>query len=197
MRIRRFRSKVISLSLIVAITATYSMFALAAEGKIAGEILVTGSEIGGKAPLVLVNGEETKSGRSIFSSSLITTSENAGAIVNLGRLGTLRVSSGTEFSLSFGEDGISSRLLKGELTVISSSKSVDVTMPDGTVTKLTTGKSAATIPQDDDDDDDDGSAWWLWAVIVGGATAAVIFAATSGNNRVDIGGGTSIVSANN
>ena len=49
--------KALSLCLSVAILATYSMVALAGPRKVAGELTVSGKDINGEAPFVLVNGE--------------------------------------------------------------------------------------------------------------------------------------------
>jgi len=59
--------KALSMCLVVAIIATYSMVALASSEKAAGELLVTGKSINGETPFVTVNGETAKTGRSVFS----------------------------------------------------------------------------------------------------------------------------------
>ncbi len=194
MRIGRIESKALSFCLLVALTATYSMVAIAGGERMAGEIVVSGTAVDGNSPVVLVNGEQVKSGRSIFTSSSITTSATASATLKIGSVGTLRIAPNSALTISFDSNGIKSDLSKGTITVLSASEKVNVALPNGSVSELTTGKSASTAPQDDDDDDNGGSGWWIWAVVVGGATAAIIFAATSGNNRVDLGGGTIIVS---
>jgi hypothetical protein len=197
MKIGRIESKALSFCLMVAITATYSMMALAGGERLAGEIVVSGTAVDGNAPVVLVNGEQVKSGRSIFTSSSISTSETASATVKVGSIGTLRIAPNSALTISFDADGIKSDLSKGKITVLSSNTKVNVALPNGTVSELTAGKSASTAPQDDDDDNKGGgSSWWLWAIVGGGAAAAFIFAATSGNNRVDLGGNTVVTSPN-
>ena len=64
MNSKELRSKALSLCLIVATIATYSMVALAGTDRVAGELLINGNNING----VTVNGESAQSGRSIFSS---------------------------------------------------------------------------------------------------------------------------------
>ena len=197
MKIGRFESKALSFCLLVAMLATYSMVALAGDARIAGEIVVSGTAVDGNAPVVLVNGEQVKSGRSIFTSSSIVTDKFSSATVKIGSLGTLRIAPNSSVTVSFDSNGISSNLVKGSISVLNAVDSVNVSLPNGTVSELTSGKSVSTAPQDDDDDDDDGgAAWWLWALVFGGATAAVVFAAVSDNNRVSVGGNTTIVSPN-
>ena len=194
MRIGRIESKALSFCLLVAMTATYSMVALAGGDRLAGEIVVSGTAVDGNAPVVYVNGEQVMSGRSIFTASSITTTKTSSATVKIGSLGTLRIAPDTSLTVSFDSNGIKSDLSKGKVTVLAASNAVNVALPNGSVKELTTGKSASTAPQSDDDDDNGGSGWWLWAIVVGGATAAVIFAATTGNNRIDLGGGTIVTS---
>ena len=197
MKIRRFESRALSLCLIVAIIATYSMVALAGEKRLAGEILVSGSNIDGNAPAVLVNGEEIKSGRTIFSSSSISTSANSSAVVSMGKIGSLRIAPNSSLILTFSEKGINCELLTGQFTVLNAADKVNVSLPGGKTAELSAGNTASTAVQDDDDDDKvGGGAWFLWAVVVGGAAATFVWFATKGNNRVDVGGGTTIVSPN-
>jgi hypothetical protein len=183
--------KALSMCLIVAIYATYSMTALASE-RIAGELLISG-----KNSNVTVNGELAQSGRSIFSTSTITTPENANAIINLGKIGKLELAPNTTLTLSFNEKGINGDLLNGKVTVLGAGEAVNIKTTEGKSVKLAAGESvAAGKAQDDDDDDDDGggAAWWVWAAVFGGAVAGIVIAATSDNNRIAIGGGTTVVS---
>src|SRR3982750_3042719 len=85
--------------LMVAILATYSMVALASPGNVVGELTINGT--GSNTPNVTVNGETARSGRSIFSSSVISTPENASAVVNLGRLGVIELAPNSTFAISF------------------------------------------------------------------------------------------------
>ena len=194
MKIGRIESKALSFCLLVAIMATYSMVALAGAGRVAGEIVVTGTAVDGNAPVVLVNGEQVKSGRSIFSSSSIITSDNATATISVGSLGTIRLAPESSVTLTFGDDGISGNLTKGSVTVLNSSDKVGFILPNGSLAELKPGMSASAAPQDDDDDDDAGAAWWPWAIVFGGAAAVIIWTAVKGDNRVDLGGGSTVVS---
>jgi hypothetical protein len=185
--------KALSLCLIVAIYATYSMVVLAGTERIAGELLISG-----KNSSVKVNGETAQSGRSIFSASTISTPENTSAIINLGKLGKLELAPNTTANISFNEKGINGDLLSGKITVLGATDAVNIKTTEGKTVKLGAGESVTAGKQDDDDDDDDPGAlaWWGWALIFGGAVAGIVIAATSDNNRVALGGGTTVVSTN-
>lgn len=184
--------KALSLCLVIATMATYSMVTLANSGKIAGELLISGDD----ASVVKVNGEAAKTGRSIFSSSTVATSNANGAVINLGKLGSIRLAPETTLALSFDENGISGNLLAGRVTVLNSSDTVSIKTLDGSTAQLNAGQSAVatTGKAQDDDTSDGGSAWVVWALVLGGAAAGIIIAATTDNNRVSLGGSTTVVS---
>jgi len=184
--------KALSLCLMVAIYATYSMVTLASTERIAGELLISG-----KNSSVKVNGETAQSGRSIFSASTISTPENTSAIINLGKLGKLQLAPNTTANISFTDKGINGDLLSGKITVLGTSDAVNIKTTEGKTVKLNAGESVtAGKQQDDDDDHHPGAAWWIWAAIFGGAIAGIVIAATSDNNRVALGGSTVVVSTN-
>ena len=187
--------KALSMCLVVATIATYSMVALAGSERVAGELLITGKSTNGEAPFVKVNGEAAQSGRSVFSSSTIATPENANAVINLGKLGKIELAPNTILSLNFDDKGISGDLAAGQVTVLSASNSVNINTANGT-TKLNAGESAAATgaKAQDDDNKGGGSSYLIWALILGGAAAGIVIAATSNNNRVSLGGGTTVVS---
>jgi hypothetical protein len=188
--------KALSTCLVIATMLTYSMVSLANSEKIAGEILVTGKNVSGQLPLVNVNGEAVQSGRSIFSSSTIATSENAGAIISLGKVGKIELAPNTTLALSFNEKGMSGDLTNGRVTVIDVADSMLVNVANGKSVALKSGESTSNVPQDDTDDDNDGgSAGLVYALILGGAVAGIIIAATRGNDdAVILGGGANVVS---
>lgn len=190
--------KALSTCLVVATIATYSMVALANSDKVAGELSISGKTLNGEVPFVKVNGEAAQNGRSIFSSSTIATPENAGAIINLGKVGKIELAPNTTLTLSFNEKGISGDLLAGQVTVLNAADTVNIKTLDGTVAKLNTGNSvAATGAKAKDDDDaasDGGSAWIIWAAVLGGAAVGIILAATTDNNDSTLGGGTTVIS---
>jgi hypothetical protein len=173
------------------------MVALAGTGRIAGELTVTGNGMNGETPSVTVNGEAAKSGRSVFSSSIIATPENAGAVINLGKTGVIELAPNTTFAVTFDDKSVSGDLTSGKLTVLGSSTGVNVKTLAGNIVKLAAGESvnAAGKAQDDDDDDDDGgAAWWVWALVFGGAAAGVLIAAVNADNRVSLGGTATTIS---
>ena len=189
--------KALSMCLVVATLATYSMVALAGSERVAGELSVSGKIVNGETPFVKVNGEAAQSGRSIFSSSTIATPENASATVNIGRVGKIELAPNTTLALSFDERGINGDLLAGRVTVLNSSDTVNIKTLDGTIAKLNAGSSAIAtgkVQDDDDSDNDGGSAVLIWAVILGGAAVGIIIAATTDNNRIAVGGNSLVVS---
>jgi len=179
--------RALSTCLMVAVFATYSMVALAGSDRIAGELTVTGNGINGDAASVTVNGEAAKSGRSIFSSSIIATPSNAGAVINLGKSGIIELAPNTTFTISFDDKSISGDLSSGKLTVLGGATGVNVRTAGGVV-KANTGDSVNASGKKDDDDSSGGSGWWLWAIVFGGAAAGILIAATEANNRVALGG---------
>jgi hypothetical protein len=186
--------KALSLCLMVAIYASYSMVTFASTERIAGELLISG-----KNSSVKVNGETAQSGRSVFTASTISTPENTSAIINLGKLGKLELAPNTTVNVSFTEKGINGDLLSGKITVLGTNNVVNIKTTEGKTVKLNAGESVTAGKQQDDDDDDDddaGAAWWVWTAIFGGAVAAVVIAATSDNDRIALGGGTVVVSTN-
>jgi len=189
--------KALSLCLVVATTATYSMVTLANSEKVAGELLISGVNSGSAASFVKVNGEAAQNGRSIFSDSTVVTPDNAGAVINLSKLGKVELSPNTTLTLSFNEDGINGDLLAGRVTVLNVSDAVNIKTLNGTVS-LKAGESAvATTGKAQDDDDtvnDGGSAVLIWALVLGGAAAGIIIAATSDNNRIALGGSSTVIS---
>jgi len=165
---------------------------LANSAKVAGELTVAGNG-------VLVNGESAQSGRSVFSSSTVTTPDNAAAIVGFGKLGKIEIAPNSTFALSFDEKGISGNLTSGKITVLGAASPVNVTTSNGTIVSLTSGESvmATAAKQDKDDDDDDGhggAAWWGFAAVMVAAGALIIYAATNDNDRIALGGGGTVVS---
>lgn len=190
----------------VAILATYSMIALAAQGNAVGDLTITGKSG------VTVNGETAQSGRTIFSSSLVTTSENSGATLNLGKAGKIEVAPNSTFDLKVDNNGVSGNLIEGKITSLTS----DITVTaNGKTTKINAGESVVSGAKGGDDqkdsngncvdtdkdgklecDDATAGGWWVWTLVFGGAVAGILFATLRNNNRVALGGGTTVVSPN-
>ena len=186
--------KALSLCLSVAILATYSMVALAAPGKVAGELTVSGKNVNGETPFVFVNGEAARSGRSVFSGSTITTPETASAVMNLGKFGKIELAPATSLTLTFDSKGIFGDLTSGKVTVLGANDSVSIKTLTGETVQLSAGQSvsAAGKAQADDDDDDNGS-WWIWAGVFGGAAVVILWTALS-DQDIQIGSGGTVIS---
>ena len=179
--------RALSSGLMVAILATYSMVALASPAAAVGELTISAS--GSDIPNVTVNGEMAKSGRSIFSSSVVSTPENASAVINLGKAGSIELAPNSTFAVSFDSSSISGDLTSGTVTVLGASAPVNVKTVGGQMVKLNAGESASAAGKKDDPDDDHaGAAWWLWAVVFGGAAAGILIATTQADNNVQLGG---------
>ena len=182
--------KALSTCSMVAILATYSMVALASDVKATGELIVNGNDV------VTVNGEAAKSGRTIFTSSIISTPAETGATLNLGKAGSIELAPGTTMSLSFDSNIVNVELSSGAVTNLRSAQAVNVTSG-GKVQAVNAGEMVKTTAAKDDDDNKKkgGTAWWAFALIFGGAAAAIIWAATR-NDGANLGGGTTVVSPN-
>lgn len=185
--------RALSACLSVAVFATYSMVALAAAPRTAAELTVYGTAANGEAPFVMVNGEAATSGRSVFSTSVITTPETAGAVINLGKLGKIEVAPNSALVLSFDDAGINGDLSAGKLTVLGASQNVNVKTADGTVASLGAGESVTAAASKAKAGGSGGAAWWIFAAVLGGAAVAIAYAATR-DNDVNLGGGGVVVS---
>lgn len=189
--------KALSMCLMVALYATYSMVTLAST-KVVGELSVSGKAADGEVPMVLVNGETAQSGRSIFSSSTITTPESATAIINVAKVGKVEVAPNTTLVVSFNEKGLSGDLLAGKVTVLAASENIDIKTPDGKIASLSAGESAVAgnARQDDTTDSDGGGAWVWWTIVAAAAGGLIIYGVTRDNNNITLGGGGVVVSRN-
>lgn len=189
--------KALSLCLCLAIFAAYTTVALAVSGKTAGELTVSGIGANGEAPFVFVNGEAAKSGRSIFSSSTVSTPDQTTALVSIGKLGQIQLAPNSSMSLSFSDAGISGDLTSGAVTVLGSSQPVAVKMLDGKVVNLVAGETAnaSGAAAQTNTTHAGGKAWWALAAILGAAAVAIIWTATS-NNDINIGSGGTVISPN-
>ena len=126
--------KAVSLSLIVALFVSTSMIALAAPGKaLSGEIIVSGTDsITGSS--VMLNGEPVVSGRTFFTSAVISTPENRSATVNLGKLGRVSLSPSSTLSISLAENAVNGELSAGQMQVYGKDGvAVNIKTPDNRV----------------------------------------------------------------
>jgi len=178
--------KATSMTLMVAIFATYSMVALAAGGKATGELIVNGAE------QVTVNGELVANGRTIFTGSTIATPQASSATINLGKAGSIELAPNSTATVAFTGESITLDLGAGKVSVLSAMNGVAVNAG-GKALVLAPGESAST---QDDDDKTDSSNWWVFALILGGAAAGLLIAATRGDNDIQLGGTSTVVSPN-
>ncbi|MDQ3636242.1 MAG: hypothetical protein M3405_17335 [Acidobacteriota bacterium] len=131
MNSKTWKSKALSLCLMIATITTYSMVALASPNNVVGEILVSNS-----TSSVNVNGELAKTGHSIFSSSTIITPNNTDAVVSFGTIGKVKLESGSTVNLSFDSENLIGTLVNGKVTVMSSVNNVNTIVNIGEVGKL-------------------------------------------------------------
>ena len=188
--------KALSLCLCMAIVATYTTVAFAVSGKVAGELTVSGVGTNGEAPFVYVNGEAAKSGRSIFTSSTISTPDQASAVVSMGKLGQIQLAPNSSMALSFGDSGIVGDLSGGSVTVLGSSQPVTVTTAEGKTLKLNAGDTATatgSAAQTNNTNHSGGKAWWALAGILGAAVVAIVWTASTGID-INIGSGGNVIS---
>lgn len=184
--------KAATMALTIAIIATYSMVALAGDGRTAGEIVLTGNT---NSTAVTVNGEPAKSGRTIFSSSTISTPDDAGAIINLGKAGRLELAPKTTFTINFDERTAAGDLTAGTVSVISAPEAVAVKNLSGEVVKVNAGEAATaggagSVPRAGGSG---GHSIWPFVLVLGGAIG-LIFLAVTRDNDVDLGGGAITIS---
>ena len=174
-------NKIISAILAIAVFSTFNFTAVAFEGGVAGEIIVSGSQDG-----VSVNGAPARSGRAIANGSRITTGPKSSATVSVNGVGTLKLAPNSSFNINFDETGLSGSLEQGEVKVLESEGKVAVAGSNGQNFELGAGESASTGNSQAHDDGTSFASryWWLWVVIIGGAITGVVVAASGDDNAV-------------
>ena len=161
--------------MIVAIVMSSTVLTFAKTGSnLAGELIISGHALNSFEPTVMLNGENVMSGRTIFSGSQITTSENS-ATVKLGKLGYLTLSPNSALSLNFDENNINGTLSAGDVQVFNN-QGVNVNI-ERTGNAVKTGQT-----QTDDDDDDDNSPVVPFLIFAGIVTGTVVYIVTSGDD---------------
>lgn len=176
--------KAVSACVLFTVFTMSSMVTLAVPGPSAAELTVTGRSVNGESPTVQVNGEIARSGRSIFSSSNVSTPENSKAVISIGKLARLELDTSSTMDLVFDDASVDAELTSGRLTVLGSTGTVRVRTIDGKITSLKTGESVDASGQSQrarqTGNSDD---WWIWLLIAGGAAAAVIIAVSQSNSN--------------
>jgi hypothetical protein len=120
--------KTLAAFLSVAVLSVYSMIALASpEAKVpSGELSVSGQ--------VTVNGQKVISGGTLFSDSVIVTSDNSSATVNISKLGRVQLAPNSTLMLSFTDKAITGQLDSGIANFSTlAGISVNLTTKDGSV----------------------------------------------------------------
>ncbi len=205
--------KTVSSCLMVAMLATYSMVALASNDKATGELVVNGRSVNGDMPVVTVNGEAAKTGRTVFSSSTIVTPEYSSAIVNMGKAGEIQVAPSSSLTLTFDSNSAHVDLAAGSISVTRSAQGVNVTSAGSTYTVAAGETASAAGGKTADNDDyrdssgkcidadkdgkeecDHAGSWWLWALVFGGAAVGIVVGTTQGSNNIQLGGGGTVIS---
>lgn len=168
-----------------AIILTTSMVALAGPGRVAAELTVSGKVLNGEAPIVLVNGEASKNGRSIFSSSTIETPQETTAVLSIGKLARIQLDPASSVNLVFDDNSVDAELASGKLTVLGSLGTVKVRTNDGKTSILNAGDSidASGLPQGNKQGAKGSDNWWIWVLVAGGAAVAVLIAVSQSNNN--------------
>lgn len=152
--------------LMLTVFVSSSMVALAGPGSsLAGEIIVSGNNLNGYEPVVMLNGERASSGRTFFDSGVISTSETASATIKLGKLGHITLAPNSSMSLSFTENTISGEVLSGNVKVFNNEG-------------VTVNVANLNTAQQDDDDDDDNSILVPVIIFAAAVGAAVIYVVT-------------------
>lgn len=176
--------KAVSVCVLLALFTTTSMVALAGPGRIAAELTVSGKVLNGEAPVVMVNGEASKSGRSIFSSSTVATPDETTATIGIGKAGQLELDPNSSVNVVFDDSSVDAELTSGRLTVRGSFGTVKVRTNDGKVTTLNSGDSITASGQAASKQSGGGSnKAWIWIVVAGGVAAAILIAVSQSNNN--------------
>lgn len=169
---------VAAFGLIVAVMMSTSIAAFAKTGNsnLAGELVISGHSLNSFEPTVSLNGENVMSGRTIFSGSQITTSENS-ATVKLGKLGYLTLSPNSALSLSFDENNINGTLSAGDVQVFNNQ---------GVNVNIERTGTAVKAGQTNDDDDDDNSPVVPFLIFAGIVTGTVVYIVTKGDDSDEV-----------
>ena len=174
--------KTLTACVFAALFTTTSMVALANSGRIAAELTVSGKNVNGESPVVLVNGEPAKSGRSIFPSSTITTPDDTSAVISMGKVGQIELGPNSSLNLTFDDKSVDGELNAGRLTVLGSLGTVSIKTVDGKTTTLKAGEEIQASGKAQTKSSG-GSNYWIWALVAAGAVAVVLIAVSQGGNN--------------
>lgn len=176
--------KAVTACVLTAVVTTASMVVLAAPGRVAAELTVSGRTINGEGPAVFVNGEASKSGRTIFSSSTVSTPDETTAVIAIGKAGRLELASNSTLNFVFDDDTVDAELTSGTLTLQGSLGTVSVRTNDGKTTILSPGESIdASGTPNARKQTSKSDKTLIWLLVAGGAAAAIILIAASQSNN--------------
>ena len=187
MNLQLWTRKAVSACVLAAVFTTSSMIALAGPGRVAAELTVLGGTANGD-DVVFVNGEPAKSGRSVFSSTTVSTPDQTSAVLSIARAGRLQLDPNSSVNLVFDESSVDAELTAGRLTASGSLGTVKVRTNDGKTTVLKTGESITASGQANPARQTGGSPddWWIWAVVAGAAAVIIIVAVTASDDDDDV-----------
>jgi hypothetical protein len=169
---------------LTAFLTSASMVVLATPGRVVAELNVTGDNANGDAPVVFVNGEASRTGRSVFSSSTVSTPEGSTAALTVGNTGRIEIAPNSSVSLVFDDKIIDAELTAGTLTVLGASGSVMVRTNDGKDTVLNPGESISAEGNSSARKQSSSKKYaWVWLLVAGGAAAAILIAVSSGGDN--------------
>lgn len=170
---KRFVRMIASFCLLMTVLVSSSMVTLATSVKPVGELIITGKS--DKA--VTVNGEPATTGRTIFSSSTISTPDGMTAILDLGKAGKIELAPNTTFSLNAGET-VKGDLTAGNAKVLSSDNTIAVKTLTGDTVDLNAGDTvSATSASAAKSSTAASGRRWVWFLIFGVATVAIVWIA--------------------
>ena len=196
--------KLLTFCLLGILWTSSSMAVLAGSTTPVGELIVVDGNIA-NGPAVTVGSQAAVSGRTIFSSDMITTPAEFGALLNLGKAGRLQLDPKTTISISLEDDRIVGDLNAGKVTVLNAANPFVMRTLAGQL-ELNAGESAGAsstaVARDDDqrdatgkciDTDNDGKLecdWagmpaWGWYALVGVVAAVVVVAVVASSSDDD------------
>ena len=181
--------KAVTVPLCIALLTAYSIVTPATPARVVGALTVSQTGFDRNEPGVNVNGEAARSGRSVFSDSVISTSGNAVASLYFGKLGSLEISPNSEVTLSFDENGINGRILRGRVSILAAGGPIHLESVSDGPRLMSSGDSIANDSTMQDDDDADlkkkKTPGWIWAVLIAGVIGGVAAASggSGGNQR--------------
>jgi hypothetical protein len=143
--------------------------------KAIGELSITPIH-SAEGPTVTVDGIAATNGRTLFASSVVSTPEDYGAVINLSNSGRLQLDPKTTFTLSDeGSTGIGD-LKSGSVTLLSSNQPLTVKTLSGGLVTLNVGETVDAHSQGASRRSSGSMPSWGWAALVGAVVAVVIIA---------------------